>query len=131
MLVGQFGLGSTSRLSAKDGAIVLRVTPVFLNTTVTRRDVAFQITADSQVGIIVQRIVGTTRFLGRRAPKLKLVGRVPLGSFKRGRRTHRVRWDHKVNGKRLRRGEYLVTVRSVTSKARVRDLGTPVRVRIR
>lgn len=118
-------------LHSSEGAIDLSQTPVILNAGIIRRDVVFALSADSGVGIIVQRIVGTTRFLGRKAPKLKLVGRVPLGKFKKGRRTHRVHWDRKVNGKRLPRGEYLVTVRSVTSKLQVRDLGKPVRVKIR
>jgi hypothetical protein len=36
-----------------------------------------------------------------------------------------------VNGRKLAPGSYLVTVRSVTRKGQVRDLGKPVRVRIR
>jgi hypothetical protein len=36
-----------------------------------------------------------------------------------------------VNGRKLPRGVYLVTPRSVTKKRTVRDLGKPTRVRIR
>jgi WD40-like Beta Propeller Repeat len=116
--------------SFNDGGTVLTVVPVFTRTGIVGRNVLFGLNADSTVGILVQRIVGTTRLLGHRAPKLRLVGRVPLGRFKRGRGIHRVRWDQRVHGTRLRSGTYLVTVRSVTSKLQVRDLGKPVRITI-
>jgi hypothetical protein len=112
------------------GGMALEVRPVLRSALVTRAAVSFGLVQNSAVGIIVQRIVGSTRVLGRRAPKLKFVGRVPLGTFKRGRR-HRVRWGGRVAGRRLRRGRYLVTVRSVTRRGQVRDLAEPVRVRIR
>jgi hypothetical protein len=67
--------------------------------------------------------------LGHRAFRLRTVGRVPLGRFKRGRlRRH---WDFKVNGRRLKPARYLVTVRAVTAKAKVRELGKPKLLRIR
>jgi hypothetical protein len=47
---------------------------------VTRTAVSLGLVQGSAIGIIVQRIVGRTRVLGRRAPKLKLIGRVPLAS---------------------------------------------------
>jgi hypothetical protein len=83
----------------------------------------------SGVGLLVQRIVGRHRVLGHRAFKLRKVGRVPLGKFKRGHlHTH---WNLKVNGKRLRPGRYLVTVRGVSPKRVVRELGKPKVIRIR
>jgi hypothetical protein len=84
---------------------------------------------NSVVGLFVQRIVGRKKVLGRRAFKLRTVGRVPLGKFKRGHL--RKRWDFKVGGKRLRPGRYLVTVRGVTPKRVVRELGKPKVIRIR
>lgn len=117
-------------IAAGHGTSALEVRPVFLTAAVTPDRVSFTLAQPSQVGIIVQRIVGRTRVLGRTAPKLRLVGRVPLGSFKKGRK-HRVRWNGRVRGRRLARGRYLVTVRSVTGKRQVRDLAKPVRVRIR
>jgi hypothetical protein len=112
-----------------EGAIALEVHQLFGQTFVTAGQVRFSLVAVSRVGIMVQRIVGTTRVLGHKAPKLRFVGRVPLGRFKEGPR-HRVRWDRRVNGRELRPGRYLVTVRSVTRKGEVRDLGKPVHVRI-
>jgi hypothetical protein len=113
-----------------EGAIALEVHALFGVTGVIGNLVNFTLTSTSRVGIIVQRIVGTTRVLGHKAPKLRFVGRVPLGQFTEGRR-HQVRWDRRVNGRKLRPGRYLVTVRSVTRKGEVRDLGKPVQVRIR
>ena len=116
--------------SENSGAIALDVHTLFGGTGIIGNLVNFTLTSTSQVGIIVQRIVGATRVLGHKAPKLRFVGRVPLGRFKEGRR-HQVRWDRRVNGRKLRPGRYLVTVRSVTPKGEVRDLGKPVQVRIR
>jgi WD40-like Beta Propeller Repeat len=117
--------------NSREGGIALEVTNVILTAGLAVPGaVNFTLAQPSRVGIIVQRIVGRTRVLGRRAPKLRLVGRVPLGTFKKGRR-HRVRWDQTIDGRPLRPGRYLVTVRSVTRKTEVRDLARPVRVRIR
>ena len=41
-----------------------------------------------------------------------MLGKVPLGTAKKGRR-NRFRWNGKVNGKRLGRGTYLLTYRSL------------------
>jgi hypothetical protein len=113
-----------------EGGIALDVRQLILSSRVTSNSLTFTLATNSSVGIIVQRIVGKTRVLGHSAPKLRFVGRVPLGSFKRDWK-NRVRWDRKVNGRKLAPGSYLVTVRSVTRKGQVRDLGKPVRVRIR
>jgi hypothetical protein len=109
----------------------LRLSNVFMVAPmVTSSGLTFTLAKTTSVGIIVQRIVGKRRFLGRRVPKLKLVGRVPFGEFAPDV-THEVAWDGKVDGKPLRRGRYLVTPRSITSDAQVLDLGEPVEVRIR
>ena len=50
-----------------------------------------------------------TRIHRKRVPVLKLVGRVPLGKHHRGH-VH-IRWNLKVNGHRLGRGKYLITLR--------------------
>jgi hypothetical protein len=78
------------------------------------------------VGIIVQRVVGTRRLLGRRVPRLQFVGRVPFGPQRAG--TVRFRWDRRVNGRRLRPGRYLITYRSLRRKGAVRELSRPVMV---
>jgi WD40-like Beta Propeller Repeat len=90
---------------------------------------SFQVQSSTGVGILVQRIVGHHRLLGRVVPTLKVVGRVPFGLFKRGR--HHVHWNLRVNGHRLRRGTYLVTPRLVTRKLLVTELGKPRVLRIR
>lgn len=91
--------------------------------------VQFTLLAPSGVGILVQRIVGHHKLFGRREPVLHKVGRVPFGTFHRGK--HRVHWDLRVNGHRLRPGRYLVTPRALTKKGVVRELGKPHIVRVR
>jgi hypothetical protein len=91
--------------------------------------VLFTLSAPSAVGILVQRIVGHHRLFGRLVPVLRKVGRVPFGSFRRGK--HRVRWDLRVNGRELPRGSYLVTPRALTKTGAVRELGRPHIIRVR
>jgi WD40-like Beta Propeller Repeat len=112
-----------------DGALALEVRRVFTNTTLSGGTAGFSLASASTTGLLVQRIVGRHRVLGRRAPKLKRVGRVPLGRFHKGR--HRKRWRFTVHGHRLRRGCYLVTFRALTRKRKVRDLSQPFTVRVR
>lgn len=80
----------------------------------------------SSIGIFVQRIVGKTTVLGRKAYELETVGRVPLGSYGEGNVfTH---WDFAVDGVPLPPGRYLVTLRAVEATAEgtvVRELGEP------
>ncbi len=81
----------------------------------------------SSIGIFVQRIVGKTKVLGRKAYELETVGRVPLGSYGAGNVfTH---WDFAVNGEPLPPGRYLVTLRAVEGDV-VRELGQPQVLRI-
>ncbi len=107
----------------EEGSIALQIVPNFVSTQITGTTVRFTTTGPTSVGILVQRIVGKHKVLGRSAPKLKLVGRVPFGRFAKG--ADKVKWDLKVDGKRLKPGKYLVTPRAVTAKAEVLDLGTP------
>ena len=74
--------------------------------------------SSASIGVLVQRVVGHHRVLGHHTPELPLVGRVPLGHFKRGRAS--VRWDHRVNGHLLRPGLYQVTVRALAKNGRMR-----------
>jgi dipeptidyl aminopeptidase/acylaminoacyl peptidase len=83
----------------------------------------FQVQSSTGIGILVQRIVGHHRLLGRLVPTLKSVGRVPFGRFKHGK--HHVHWNLRVNGHRLRPGTYLVTPRLLTRKGVVDELGKP------
>ena len=88
-----------------------------------------QLAAPSGIGIIVQRILGTHRVLGRQGYRLGPAHRVPLGTFKKGR--HAIRWNLRVNGRRLAPGRYLVTPRAVTAKAVVRELARSRVIRVR
>jgi hypothetical protein len=121
--LGPLATGETGNLS-------LYFRPNFAATAVnTTGAVTATLLQASGVGLFVQRIVGRHRVLGRRAFKLRTVGRVPLGSFRRGHlRKH---WNLRVTGRRLRPGRYLVTVRAVTRKRVVRELGRPHVLRIR
>jgi len=76
------------------------------------------------VGLLVQRVVGHHRLLGRRVPTLKPAGRIPLGTFKRGR--HTIHWRT-----HLRPGLYQFTPRALTKSGRIRDLGKPKLFRVR
>jgi hypothetical protein len=91
--------------------------------------VTFDPTVATGIGILVQRVVGKKRLFGRTVPKLRLVGRVPLGRF--SKRKGKVRWDLRVDGKRLKPGRYQVTVRAVTKKLAVRDFGRPRIIRVK
>jgi hypothetical protein len=118
-------------LIAARGNLSIRQVPVLHLTVISPVSgfVSAQLLVSASIGILVQRVVGHHRVLGRRAPKLQLIGRVPLGHFKRGRA--RVHWDHKVNGHVLRPGLYQVTVRALAKNGRIEDLGQPHLVRIR
>jgi hypothetical protein len=112
------------------GNLSLFVRPVLKSGTLTSNGfISFIALSPTGVGILVQRIVGRTKLLGRTVPKLETVGRVPLGTFKKGH--GRVRWNGRVNGRKLKRGTYQVTVRTVSPKGAITDLGTPRRLRVR
>ena len=105
-------------------------TPVFGRTGISPvGSVTFQLASDSAVGILVQRVVGHHKLFGRTVPTLKKVGRVPLGIFRKGR--HHAHWDLKVNGRRLKRGTYQVTLRSLTASKKIRDFGVPHLIHVR
>jgi hypothetical protein len=91
--------------------------------------VHFDLVSGSAVGILVQRIVGHHRLFGRTVPTLRVVGHVPLGTFRPGR--HHLRWDLKVNGRRLRRGTYQVTLRSLSASQKIRDFAVPRVIHVR
>jgi hypothetical protein len=100
-----------------------------LSLTGTSAIVSFELASTSGVGILVQRVVGHHKLFGHRVPTLRMVGRVPLGQFGRGR--HKVHWTLQVNGRRLKRGTYLVTPRLVTRSLVVHELGKPRILHIR
>jgi hypothetical protein len=68
-------------------------------------------TRTQTIGIFVVRVTGKRKLLGRTVPRIRQIGRVPLGATRKGR--NRFRWNGKVNGKRLKRGTYLLTYRAL------------------
>jgi hypothetical protein len=124
LLVNPTGTGRFPAPDFTDGAIALEIRRVLTtNTILANGSLRFGLATGSTTGLLVQRIVGRHNLLGRTAPRLKNAGRVPLGSFGKGR--HHKHWNFTVGGRKLRRGCYLVTFRAFTDKRQVRDLSTP------
>jgi hypothetical protein len=117
-------------LTVAQGNLTLEVAPVLQLTSISFNSslVNAQLFTAAGIGILVQRVVGYHRLLGRRMPRLQLVGRVPLGHFQRGHA--RIRWDRKVDGRKLQPGLYQITVRALATNGRIEDLGRPSLVRI-
>ena len=72
-------------------------------------------TKTQTIGIFVVRVTGKRKLLGRTVPRIRQIGRVPLGKTRKGRNSFR--WNGKVNGKRLKRGTYLLTYRALRRDA--------------
>lgn len=107
-------VGSPQRLFAQAtvGAISCALFPgctVTVNQTGSSAVISSQLAQSDTVGILVQRIVRFTRIHGKRVPVLQTIGKVPLGTHRRGHL--RIRWNLKVNGHRLGRGKFLITLR--------------------
>jgi len=83
--------------------------------------------ARTSIGIFVVRVTGARTLLGRRTPRLRVVGKFPLGTAKRGR--NRLRWNGRINGKKLRRGTYLLTYRTLRGK-RITNTSRSIRFKI-
>ena len=79
------------------------------------------------IGIFVVRVTGKRKLLGRTVPRIKPIGRVPLGATRKGRNSFR--WNGKVNGKRLKRGTYLLTYRALRG-ARVVSTSGSIRFKV-
>ncbi len=124
-------LSARDRLRRLEGNLSLRETfvlaPLFQLSPTGR--LQFRVLSSTGVGLLVQRVVGHHKFLGRTVRTLKTVGRVPLGQFRRGK--YKLHWTLRVAGHRLKHGTYLVTPRSVTRHRIVTGLGTPRVLKIR
>jgi hypothetical protein len=95
---------------------------VTLNPNLLRR------VSGQKVGIFVVRVTGGARtVLGRKQPRIRVVGKVPLGPVHNGR--NRFRWNGRVNGKRLSPGTYLLTYRALKG-SRVTTTSGSLRFRI-
>jgi hypothetical protein len=118
------------QVNADVGSPSLYVRPVFTRSSVSTAGlVSFSLLTSTGVGILVQRVIGHHKLFGRKVPTLKKVGRVPLGHFKKGH--GKIKWNLRVNGKRLRPGTYQVTPRAVTGSGKFRDFGKPAVIHVR
>ena len=61
-------------------------------------------TKGQSIGIFVTRVTGSRKLLGRTVPRIRTIGRVPLGRTRKG--LNRFQWDGRVAGKRLKAGTY-------------------------
>jgi hypothetical protein len=124
LLLNPTGVAVASSPNPNLDSVSLYTRPLFQSTGVSLAGrVTFGLLQPTAVGLLVQRVTGHHRLFGRRVPTLKLVGRVPLGKFHKGSR--KAHWSLRVNGHPLRHGTYQVTVRALTSKRQIRDLGKP------
>jgi WD40 repeat protein len=111
-----------------DGSTSIFTRPLLKATAIAGSQVRFDLLESSGIGILVQRVIGHHKLFGKTVPTLQPVGRVPLGRFRKG--SGHVRWNRKVAGKRVRPGTYQVTVRAVTPRGKVRDLGRPKLIKL-
>jgi hypothetical protein len=120
-LLNPSGVDLGRRFSSGCGSLSLYVQSVLASSVITSTGtVTVSLVSTASIGIFVQRIVGKTEVLGRKAYELETVGRFPLGMYGAGNVfTH---WDFEVNGEPLEPGKYLVTVRAVEGDI-VRELG--------
>jgi hypothetical protein len=121
-------VGTAANNNLNDVSLYTR--PTFQSTSVSLAGrVTFTVLQPTSVGLLVQRVKGHHRLFGRSVPTLKPVGRVPLGKFGKGSR--KAHWNLRVNGRPLQHGTYQVTVRALTRKQQIRDLGKPKIIRVR
>jgi hypothetical protein len=112
-----------------NGSTVGTLRPVNLSPTVTTTKSTGGVgTGGSGIGILVARVVGRHRVLGRRVPRLKPLGRVPLGRARRGR--NRFRWNGRVSGRRLRPATYVITYRVLTRDGRIHATSRTIQFRV-
>jgi hypothetical protein len=74
----------------------------------------------ASMGILVQRRVHG---------KIHTLGRVPFGPQRTGR--VKIHWDLAVEGKPLKQGSYLITLRALDDNGDVVAINKPVRLKIR
>jgi hypothetical protein len=118
--------GSPQRLfaqAATEGPNCVIFAGCRLDVTIKRHRAAIiaQLRDAQRVGILVQRVSGKRH--------LKTIGRVPLGKQSKGHL--RLRWNLRVNGKKLHAGRYRVTLRALDKHKNVLGLTRPVTIRVR
>ena len=83
----------------------------------------------TKIGIFVVRVTGKRKLLGRTVPRIMVVGRVPLGTARKGRRAH-FGWNLRVDGRKLRDGRYLLTYRALKGE-RITALSNSIRINVK
>jgi hypothetical protein len=134
-VISSLNLGTFNATQASvtrtEGSASLAFQPTFQNvcTTCGVKTLSFSTLSSTGAGLLIQRIVGHHKLLGRTVPKLVNVGRFPLGQFRKGR--HHAHWNFTVAGHKLAPGSYYVTLRAITPQLGIRDLSRPFLVTIR
>jgi hypothetical protein len=123
LLLNPAGVDLGTLTSRDVGNVSLYTKNVFAGTHLMIDRAAVTLAASAGVGILVQRIVGRHMVLGRREFRLRKVGRIPLGQFRKGH--HVIPWKLRINGRRPRPGRYLLTLRALSRRGVVRQLATP------
>ena len=116
------GTETRFRLARFQSECLTTISCVALASNVTGSGVTITSTvrsSDISLGILVHRLVGH---------RTVLVGRRPFGPRRRGRA--RLRWNFRVNGRRLRAGRYLITVRALNRRGKVIDLSRSILIRV-
>jgi hypothetical protein len=85
-------------------------------------------TSTIAIGILVARVVGSHRVLGRKLPKLKPLGRVKLGKSRTGR--NNFSWNGRVSGHALGPGLYVLTFRGLTRSGRIQTTSKSIGFRV-
>jgi hypothetical protein len=118
---------SIAESSALDIPVVTCNTSCILSLQTSLTKVALKPTVSTTtktqtIGIFVVRVTGKRKLLGRTVPRIRQVGRVPLGKTRKGRNLFR--WDGKVDGRRLKPGTYLLTYRALRRERVVSTSGS-------
>jgi uncharacterized delta-60 repeat protein len=131
LLVGGFdGGGTASTFFAARfqlGCVNIRACTVGVQTSGNSATFTQTNTATQFNGIVVERVMRFKRIAGRRVAVTRRVGRVPFGPQRKGR--IKIRWDYKVNGKRLPAGTYRITMRTLR-RDKVVELAGPLIVKV-
>ena len=98
----------------------VRIVPISSGGSTTAVILATRLVRAAPLGILVQRLVGKRRLT---------VGRVPFGLRRTGRQE--IRWNLRVNGHRLRKGRYLITLRMFDRRGHLIALAQPTAIKVR
>ncbi len=115
---------STTPLITCDSTCINRI-----QSTTSTPTLSPTVSTTTKVGIFVVRVTGKRKLLGKTVPRIKVVGRVPLGTARKARRA-RFGWDLRVDGRKLRAGTYLLTYRALKGE-RITALSGSIRIKVK